>query len=661
MLARTPSFAGAVVVLVLAIACGDSASDSKPNAANSNEEADAGGAAADGAANSNPDPPGGGDAATLGDAAADQATAGSHAPTVTNGMFEVEIGESFNGTIAATDVDGDPLTFTIVTPPTRGALTSFDPATGAFTYTANAGSAGSDSFFFEVSDGTNPPVKGFYSVKVTSLLFTGAYTVTQVKDNGASCGDGDFRLGHATPTASLGAYFAITQRRFVCGSTTYTFDPGRFTVGGSTTITSNAITFSQSKSVSGCGTVTEEFSMSRTGVDFDFKEKIQVPCFGVGTHEITGKATRAPAAYLFFEPIAKSFGTVLQNDPAVTTASLRNVGQLSASTLAVTAPDAPFSFVGGAYPGTGGTCGTQLAPLSSCTVAMQLDTSALSSPTSTTVTGSYVDGTATYSDTFSMSGQVVPKLTNVTEIAAAGNHQCALANGQVTCWGASTAPTGAPTDLVNPRKLTTGAAHACVIDDSGVRCWGSNTSGQSTPPALTSPTSVSAGNTHTCAIDATGVHCWGLDTSGQSTVPALSNPTMVSAGSAHTCALDATGVHCWGNNTKGESAVPALTNPTAVSAGGGYTCAIDATGLHCWGDNFANKATPVVLPSPTVLDAGNQMACALDGGKLACWGFFSGNVPKLTGVSAIAVGDHHVCALVGTSMSCYLSGSRTYP
>jgi hypothetical protein len=53
-----------------------------------------------------------------------------------------------------TDVDSTALTFVKASNPANGAVSAFDAATGGFTYTPNAGFAGSDSFTFTVSDGT---------------------------------------------------------------------------------------------------------------------------------------------------------------------------------------------------------------------------------------------------------------------------------------------------------------------------------------------------------------------------------------------------------------------------------------------------------------------------------------------------------------------------
>jgi len=57
-----------------------------------------------------------------------------------------------DGQISASDVDGDSLGFTLLTPPTNGSLV-LDPVTGQFTYTPNQDYNGSDSFVVTVDDG----------------------------------------------------------------------------------------------------------------------------------------------------------------------------------------------------------------------------------------------------------------------------------------------------------------------------------------------------------------------------------------------------------------------------------------------------------------------------------------------------------------------------
>src|SRR5207247_1981404 len=75
-----------------------------------------------------------------------------------------------SGTLTASDVDGDPLTFAIVTQGTKGTVT-VNALTGAYTYTPNANANGPDSFTFKVNDGT-----------VDSNIATVTVTITAVND-----------------------------------------------------------------------------------------------------------------------------------------------------------------------------------------------------------------------------------------------------------------------------------------------------------------------------------------------------------------------------------------------------------------------------------------------------------------------------------------------
>ena len=54
---------------------------------------------------------------------------------------------------AATDVNGDPLSFEIAGWPTMGTLVLNDATTGSYTYTTNPGARGTDSFTFRAFDG----------------------------------------------------------------------------------------------------------------------------------------------------------------------------------------------------------------------------------------------------------------------------------------------------------------------------------------------------------------------------------------------------------------------------------------------------------------------------------------------------------------------------
>ena len=81
--------------------------------------------------------------------------AGSNTPPVaSNHTYTVSVSNMLSGNLSAfvTDADGDTLTFTKVTDPTKGVLVL--NSDGTFTYTPNSGASGQDGFEFQVSDGS---------------------------------------------------------------------------------------------------------------------------------------------------------------------------------------------------------------------------------------------------------------------------------------------------------------------------------------------------------------------------------------------------------------------------------------------------------------------------------------------------------------------------
>ena len=74
------------------------------------------------------------------------------APIATDATIAVAAGDSVSGTLEASDADGESFTFELVATGTKGTAVLDDASTGAFTYTANAGSSGDDTFTFQVTD-----------------------------------------------------------------------------------------------------------------------------------------------------------------------------------------------------------------------------------------------------------------------------------------------------------------------------------------------------------------------------------------------------------------------------------------------------------------------------------------------------------------------------
>ncbi len=93
----------------------------------------------------------------------------NRAPSAMGSSFQVIQNGVLKGTLKGTDPDGDPLTFRIVTRPTKGSLVLNNSTTGAFTYQPNTGVVNtSDSFTFSVYDGKLSSSTAMVSIAVTA-------------------------------------------------------------------------------------------------------------------------------------------------------------------------------------------------------------------------------------------------------------------------------------------------------------------------------------------------------------------------------------------------------------------------------------------------------------------------------------------------------------
>ncbi|MFD3306613.1 Ig-like domain-containing protein [Alteromonas macleodii] len=93
-----------------------------------------------------------------------QAPEENAAPVAVDEMLTTQADIALDGTLTATDADGDALTFGLGENGTLG--NAEVNADGSFTYTPDAQVTGSDSFTFTVSDGVNPEVTATVSVTI---------------------------------------------------------------------------------------------------------------------------------------------------------------------------------------------------------------------------------------------------------------------------------------------------------------------------------------------------------------------------------------------------------------------------------------------------------------------------------------------------------------
>ncbi|MBK7144986.1 MAG: hypothetical protein IPH76_07180 [Xanthomonadales bacterium] len=91
-------------------------------------------------------------------------------------------------TLTATDADGDPLTFAIQTPPTRGvlgAIVPIDATSASVSYTPNANGFGADSFSFVANDGLTNSAPATVATTLTAVndvpVFTAGANVTVLR------------------------------------------------------------------------------------------------------------------------------------------------------------------------------------------------------------------------------------------------------------------------------------------------------------------------------------------------------------------------------------------------------------------------------------------------------------------------------------------------
>jgi alpha-tubulin suppressor-like RCC1 family protein len=383
-----------------------------------------------------------------------------------------------------------------------------------------------------------------------------------------------------------------------------------------------------------------------------------------------------------------NFGTVTAGIQATKTFTVTNSGGVGSTAMAGAALTTDYSYLGGTYPGTGGTC-------------------------STTLNGTVAGGTMTCT--------IVVAITPTTSGTRNNTLTLNYNNGSI----ATNATRAMTTTAIIINRVAMGPTHACAVYSSGiVRCWGSDVNGQlgndaslvssNTPVSvfgINNATEIASGIDFSCARLSTGaVKCWGLGTSGQLgngsnasattpvTVTGITNAVLVAAGGSTACAtLSASPwLQCWGMGTSGQlgnganlsqSTPVSVTGPgasvTSIAVGGSHACAIWSAQSRCWGmgtsGQLGNSAslssnTPVNVTSGnvhTIVATGDNHSCARTStSTVVCWGANStgavgnGGAPTNTNAPAavtgigttavwVAAGNRHSCGGSATTARCW--------
>ena len=325
-------------------------------------------------------------------------------------------------------------------------------------------------------------------------------------------------------------------------------------------------------------------------------------------------------------------------------------------------------------------------------------------------------------------------------------HLCAVQGGALKCWGSnfngqlgnkstteSILPVIAAGLEAGVTAVSAGQDHTCAVVNKELKCWGSNSAGKlginpnPDPDTnyITEPTSLStplidigviaAGENHTCAVSAGKLHCWGDNSYGQLGAPpefppgttfvpptqvnGLKTPvSAVATHKSHTCAIAEGALWCFGSNSNGQLGtgtgssvlgpviVPGMdSGTTAISVGNQHTCAIKDSQLFCWGSNSNGQLgfdktktqteSPQLVPGMekgvTAVAAGDEHTCAIKESALYCWGrsdrgqvgngtagTMSNAIDKpilifASGVTAVSAGAGTCAVLYGRELKCW--------
>lgn len=276
-----------------------------------------------------------------------------------------------------------------------------------------------------------------------------------------------------------------------------------------------------------------------------------------------------------------------------------------------------------------------------------------------TATSTYNFFTAPYSWT---SGRIV------TDVSTGPRNTCAIADGRLYCWGdrtsgivGSSSSTGNATTPVlvdvfasNDYQVTSvsvGENHACAVANGDLYCWGNNANCATGHSPCSGSIPIYCSGTSSCNTRRNAARVTtGTMATTYGNLP-TANVTQVSAGNGYSCAVINATISCWGRSNLGQTGTGGsndVTAPTAIataagtlqaeviSAGDNHACAVLQGRIYCWGDNTNGKIgdgtvdtrlAPVFINGGDISDrvtvnvaAGSDGTCSISNGTVLCWG-----------------------------------------
>ena len=224
-------------------------------------------------------------------------------PTASNGAVSTTENTAVSGTLAATDTDGDVLTFSVASSPGHGTVNITNATTGAFTYTPSSNFSGSDSFTFKATDSASQVSNtATESVTVNTAPTASNGTVT------------------TTFNSAVSGTLSATDTDHDSLSFTVVSNPSHGTVS-ITNATTGAFTYTPASSFVGSDSFTFKATDSASQVSNTASESVTVNATVAAAPSLTGVTAGSGSIALTFTPPTSDGGGAITGYKATCTAS----------------------------------------------------------------------------------------------------------------------------------------------------------------------------------------------------------------------------------------------------------------------------------------------------------------------------------------------------